>query len=365
MFLVKRQAVSRNKDFPVGLLLFLIVSLFFMVRFVKVFLANDVGGSHAYAQIINAGMPMLKATYYEKDAYEEFVNIESIIKETLWLDKINPTTILAAEIPGFETFNQLVLNDEAGDLNNEGTTNPVEDVDSFVLGDDSITKPEAISVDPAGIRNPDIVKTLDQSNPEVLMYHTHNTEAYSVDRNFTEDLDKNIMGIGDLVVKELEEYYGIAVVHDKTKHDTMYTDSYYRSRETIQKYSEQYPNGFDLVIDLHRDGVGKTNKKPVLRNINGEDVAAIYFVDTRNSSNFENTHDITTRMDAKANELFPTFSRGIRTANQGKSKYNQDIMKNTILLEVGAESNTPEEAKASAKYIARLIAEEVYYRNNN
>lgn len=357
--MVRRQSVHRNKDFPVGLLLFLIVSLFFMVRFVKVFLANDVGGSHAYAQIINAGMPLVKATYYEEDAYEEFVTIEGLIKETLGIDKINPASILAAQLPGFDSFNELVQNDNRGELVTE------EEIDSFILSDEDIKKEEKPPVDPAGVRNPEIVKQLDQSNPEVLLYYTHTAEAFNVERNFSDDISKNIMGVGELVAKELEEYYGIAVVNDKTKHDTMYTNSYDRSRETVKRYNDEYPNGFDLVVDLHRDGVGKNNRKPVVRNVNGEDVAAIYFVDTRNSQYFDTTHDITTRMSTKANELFPGFSRGIRTANNGLSMYNQDIIKNTILLEVGGEPNIPEEAMASAKYIARLIAEEVHYRNNN
>lgn len=361
--MIRRQTLSKSNSFPVGLTLFLSISLFFMIRFVGVFLANDVGGSHAYAQIINAGLPIVKATYYDEESYEEFVTIESVIKETLWLDKINPVTILAAEIPVFELFSEKMVGDLM-DNNGEkiNVTSESNDIDSFVLSDENIKKEES-KVSEDGIRNPEIIKTLDQSNPRVLIWNTHSSEAYSVDRNFTDDVTKNVVGVTELIVKELEEYYGIATIYDRTKHDTMYTKSYERSRETAKKYASEYPNGFDLVVDLHRDGVGKTNKKPVTTTLNGESVARIMFVESLSATHYSANHASAKRMLALADTNFQGFSRGIKEYQNGQSKFQQDIMPNTVLIEVGGESNTPEEAQASAKYIARLIAEEVHYKS--
>lgn len=353
--MVLRKSSKRKKEFPVGLVLFLIVSLIFMGRFIKIALQRDVKGGLAYIQLINAGMPLIEGTYYDEEAYEESsVTISSIVIETLGVDKINPQNLLAYEIPGFNEYNMLADN----------KTNTQDDVDSFVLDNGSIDKSQKPSnVKVEGVRNPNIVQTLDQSKPRVLIYSTHTDEGYSQPRDFSPDSDKNVIGVGELVAKELEEYYGISTIHDKTNHSTFYQESYYRSRETVQKYADKY-GSFDMVIDLHRDGIDKADKSVVTTDLNGETVSKIMFVDTQNSENFASTHAMNQRMYKNAQEIFPNFARGIRTAGRGKAKYNQHILANSTLIEVGAEKSTPQEAQNSAKYIARLIAEELYARQN-
>lgn len=357
----QRSVRRRNNDFPVGLMLFMILSIVFMCRFVNIFLNNETRDSHAYVQILNAGLPVAKGTYYDEASYEEsIVDIKSLVKETLGIDKIDPSTILAMQIPGFNGFNQYV----------KANVETQNDVDKFVLNDESIDKkteeekpkPEA---DASGVRNPNIVKELDESNPEVLLYQTHSDEGFTVPGHFTPDTNYNIVGVGEFIAKELEEYYGIAVIHDKTKHDTMYEDSYERSRETVKRYSQEYPNGFDIIVDLHRDSVGMDKKHVVTREINGENLATLILVDTQNSKNFASTNAMNQRIFNMSEELFPGLTRHIRTVQRGRSMYNQDIMPNTTLIEVGAEANLAEEAHRTAQYVARLIAEEVHYKNNN
>ena len=46
----------------------------------------------------------------------------------------------------------------------------------------------------------------------------------------------NIVGIGDVLKKELEKNYNVEVIHDKTIHNTTYIESYKRSGETLDKY---------------------------------------------------------------------------------------------------------------------------------
>ena len=355
-----QRSVNKKRDFPVGLLLFLCASIFFMVRFVKIALNHDLGGSHAYIQILNLGMPLVEGTYYDESAYEEsIVTIDSLVKETLGLDKINPSTILAAQIPRFGAFNEFI----------KGEVQMQENIDSFVLDDKSVKKEEKPSkgeIDPNQVRNPNIVKNLDQTNPQVLLYNTHTTEAFGQSKNFIDDPTKNVVGVTELIAKELEEYYGIAVIHDKTKHDVFYEKSYDRSKETLYKYREKYGvNHFDLVVDIHRDGVGRDKKNVVTGNINGENIAKLMFVDTKNSPNFNNTHAINQRLMENSNKLFPGLARTIRSANRGLRQYNQEVLNNTTLIEIGAEPNTVKEVENTAKYVARLIAEEIYYRDNN
>ncbi|MGL5575120.1 MAG: stage II sporulation protein P [Sarcina sp.] len=368
-----QKSIRKKQDFPVGGFLFLGVSIIFMVRFVNVALQNDLGGTHAYVQILNLGMPLVEGTYYDERAYEESnVTISGLIKETLGINSIDPTTILAMEIPRFNKFNEVEF------VKNDTPIENKEGVDSFVLDDGSIKKeekPAAGEADPLGIRNPDIVKKLDQTNPQILMYNAHTTEAIGQGRNLIEDKTKNIQGVTELIEKELEEYYGIAVIFDKTKHDVFYEQSYQRAKETLYQYKEKYgENQFNLVIDVHRDGVVPINgvitdrlKNAVTTNINGENVSRIMFVETSNSGpeNYATTTEINKRMIDKSNELFPGLARYVRKTERGLQKYNQEVFKNSTLIEIGAEINTPTESQAAAKYVARLIAEEIHYQENN
>ena len=209
------------------------------------------------------------------------------------------------------------------------------------------------------VYDPSLKKELDQSKPEVLIYHTHNSEGYTEERTSNNE-EHNVVGVGTLVAKELEENYGISVIHDKTNHSASYEQSYNKSRETVKKYINEYDD-FKMVIDIHRDSVGEHNKKNLTANINGESLAKIMFVTTKNSQYFNDAESLAYRFINKANELFPDILRRQETFkyDRGKNAFNQQYNKNSMLIEVGAEVNTSKEAQATAKYIARLIAEEL------
>ena len=122
-------------------------------------------------------------------------------------------------------------------------------------------------------------KTLNNAKPEVLIYHSHTSEAYRTSDKDTSktssssDQTKNVCAVGDVIAEELEKNYGIAVIHDKTVHDKGdYNGAYKKSGVTLDKYLKEYGN-FKLIIDLHRDSV---DKNAVTTKINGENVAQIY-----------------------------------------------------------------------------------------
>ncbi|MGL5615383.1 MAG: stage II sporulation protein P [Sarcina sp.] len=350
-----KSVVNRRENIPVGLLLITIFTVFFMVRYVQVALSRNIMGNHAYVQMINSGIPMLNSGYYNEEAYlESDVTVESLVLEALWIDKINISTILSFQIPGFQEFasnNELVVDDG---------------IKSFTLTDNSIEKTPEVLVPPvedgknSEVRNPNIVKTLDQSKPEVLLYSSHTVEAFGEAGHFNDDINKNILGVGALVEKELEEYYGISVIHDKTMYAADYNNAYIRSRDGVKKYVDKYSD-LKLVVDLHRDG-GPKNES-VTAKLNDERVSRLMFVNGKNNPHYESSNKTVQDMVKDMNEFFPGLSRGVTTYNRAKSNsYNQDLFKNAVLMEVGSENSTVEEAMNSAKYIARLIAEEVNRR---
>ena len=109
--------------------------------------------------------------------------------------------------------------------------------------------------------------------------------------------------VGDVITEELEKKYGIAVIHDKTVHNVGdYNGSYKKSGVTLDKYLKEYGD-FDLIIDLHRDGV--PNRKNATTKINGEDVAKFMFVVTQKNPRYAKQKKLINSMIKISNKLFP------------------------------------------------------------
>lgn len=206
--------------------------------------------------------------------------------------------------------------------------------------------------------------------PQVLIYHTHTCEAFtpSSDYNYTPsdtdrtiDLRYTVVKVGDELANTLKNQYGINVIHDKTIHDgTSYNSAYNKSLNTLQGYIKKYPS-LSLIIDLHRDAAIDSNgrKLRVITKVDGKPVASVMTVigsDGRGlpHPNWRENLKLGARFIKKANDLYPGLGRGV---NLKLGRFNQFLSKNAILLEVGANGNTLDEAIASTKYIAKVISD--------
>ena len=107
---------------------------------------------------------------------------------------------------------------------------------------------------------------LGESEPQVLILHTHGSEAYtpvpgtegivwSGDYRTT-DYRYNVVRVGDEMAEVLGEA-GISVLHDRTLYDyPNYTGAYDRALAAIQTYLEKYPS-IRFVLDVHRDAIDR------------------------------------------------------------------------------------------------------------
>ncbi len=218
--------------------------------------------------------------------------------------------------------------------------------------------------------NPQLKQTLNSAKPRVLIYHSHATESYlatdkdTTKNTFNTDLTKNVCAVGDVITKDLEENYGISVIHDETYHNVGdYNSSYQKSRITLDKYLKAYGD-FDLIIDLHRDGV-PLNYKNEKSKINGEDVAKIMFVMTKTNPRYAKQKKLVTSMIGISNKLFPGLvdTRQVYLYNRGINFYSQDRSDNAMLIEVGNNNNTITEVKNTGMYLSRVIAEQLNGKN--
>lgn len=312
------------------------------------FSAKDGGNSFAYVSVLNYGLPLIKTETYNPDDYQDQLEaMKSRILSTFGLSKFTTANIIGNEINFFKQFG----------YDNDGHSNELA-LKPFDLNEKSITKINVDSIDNTSLKN-----NSGDGKPQVLIYHTHYTESFGEGGSFNNDEKYNIAGVGNELEKTLEETYGIKVIHDKTVHNVSDIGAYERSRETVNKYLSKYGD-FDIVLDLHRDGLNDVSQKPATTmNINGINMAKISFVTAQNSPRYAKNQALLDRMNSKANELFPGLARKPIVYSSGKGQgFNQGLSDNCLLIEVGSQFNTVDEANQTARIIARLIAEELSSR---
>ncbi len=203
---------------------------------------------------------------------------------------------------------------------------------------------------------------------QVLIYHTHGTEAYNDDGHTyygdkyystrSKDTQDNVVHIGDVLAQALTDK-GIGVVHDRTMYDDpQYTGAYLKSAEGIKKYLAAYPT-LTVVIDLHRDTIvtsSGTKYRPVAETKYGTAsqimlIAACGKVADQNP-HWKDNFKLTLHLQRSAANLFPDLMRPILLRN---SMYNQHLSVGAFLAEVGTCGNTLTEAENAAKCLADII----------
>lgn len=347
-----------------GQIVFLIVGLFMMVKIMlpilsPASLAADLKYSQAnfYQQILNkstASMDTVMNSYEDEDRKDLF---SIVFKYVTNIDLSNPKTYITSQIPVLDLIDisSIVAKEDEpivvmpSDTKPDGDNKPAEE------------KPKPSTpgnqVNPANTPAPP-KKQLNPSKPEVLIFHTHTREGFNPDgkagKNFSSDLDTTICKVGDELKKELESKYGIAVIHDKTVHDYPIRDkAYEKSGPTVASYVKKYPN-LKLIIDLHRDG--GVSRPSATAMINGESYARTMFVVGSTNKGFKTSDALAQKMNGIFKNLYPGFSKGI---TYKKGKYNQQYSGNLVLLEVGSEQTSLEEAVRSVKVISRVVAEAI------
>lgn len=208
-----------------------------------------------------------------------------------------------------------------------------------------------------------------EGQPFVLIVHTHTTESYTPsgqttyqdgDSTRTQDKSQNVVRVGDEIVAQLQAA-GINVIHDTTINDyPEYNGSYTRTLKIIQSYLEQYPS-IQVVIDVHRDGMMKADgtKLKVVADVNGEKTSQVmlYIGSDEGGLPHENWREnlkLGLRIQQSLSTQFPRLARPL---NFVKERYNMHATLGSMILEVGSDGNTLEEACAAGKYAGKAIAD--------
>lgn len=217
--------------------------------------------------------------------------------------------------------------------------------------------------------------TVITDEPQVLIYHTHTSESYlRYDTGYfyesyyprSSDKTENVCATGEELARQLEKE-GIKAIHDTTVHDDpSYSGAYDRSLATINKYLEKYPS-IKIVLDIHRDGIGTdTEKSKPVFTYNGRQGAQVMILAGYNYDGSDEFKDweynlrFALRIQNIASKDYPNMMRPLYFAD---FMYNMNVNTGSLLIEVGSESNTVEEARYSAYLLAKAIAKSLKEEN--
>ena len=204
-------------------------------------------------------------------------------------------------------------------------------------------------------------------SPQVLIYHTHTGESYideDVDYYYesfysrTGNNDFNVVAVGDAIAAGLEKN-GISVLHDTTVHDSSYNGSYDRSAETVLADMDDNP-GIKVVLDIHRDALGADDRKiKTVFEHNGRKGAQIMILsgcdpdNERGFQNWEKNLRFALKLQHTAEELYPGMTRPL---DFGYFAYNEYICDGSLLIEIGTDANSIDEAVYSGTLLAEILS---------
>lgn len=205
--------------------------------------------------------------------------------------------------------------------------------------------------------------SIGNSQPQVLIVHTHTTEAYTggtssyISKN-TKDESKNVTAVGAKIADLLQNTYGIKTIHINTIHDMPdYNMAYLNALSSISSTLKKYPT-IKVVLDIHRDGLADDTPYSPVATVGGKSAARVMAVIGTSASGlyhpfWKDNAAFGIKFTAELDKIAPGLSRPVYISEY---RYNQHLSKGAIIVEVGGDGNSVSQALESAKYITDAIA---------
>ena len=200
--------------------------------------------------------------------------------------------------------------------------------------------------------------------PQILILHTHSQEFFA--DSDVNDITTGIVGVGDYLT-ELLTKKGYNVIHDRSIYD--YVDgildrnnAYTLASEGAKKIIEDNPT-IEIVIDLHRDGIGDESKH-ITTDVAGQTVAPVMFFNgisyTNKLGNIEYLYNpyiednlaTSFQLKIKAEEYYPNVFRKIYIKGY---RYVLHLKPRSMLTEAGFQTNTKQEVCNSMDILADIF----------
>lgn len=206
-----------------------------------------------------------------------------------------------------------------------------------------------------------IAKNSSTDEPTVFILHTHATEAYvDSDGQRSQDTEKNVVHIGDVLAKTLESQ-GIGVVHCRKLIDVpSYNQSYNRAMGIIEAQMKETPS-VKVILDVHRDSMITKSELQykVVSEIDGKKCAQLMMVMGTNAGglyhpNWRKNLNFAVNLQKQILAEYPTLMRPV---NLRKQRFNEQATTGSMILECGTSANTISEVETSIKAFGKQLAQ--------
>ena len=227
---------------------------------------------------------------------------------------------------------------------------------------DSVTYINPSELNASELLGKDLRIDLSTGGSKILIYHTHSQETFADSDN---DPSTSIVGIGRYLTEILNNKYKIPTMHHEGVYDLINgkldrSEAYEFAKPEVEQILAENPS-IEVVIDLHRDGVADTTH--LVTEINGKPTAQIMFFNGLSQTPEgpisylanpfrEDNLAFSLKLQLKAEEYYPGFTRKIYLKGL---RYNQHLRARSALVEVGAQTNTFEEACNAMMPLAELL----------
>ena len=226
--------------------------------------------------------------------------------------------------------------------------------------------PQPISLSIANIETSIHSRGLDlrDSEPKILIYHTHTTEAYTATKASpyvqtssyrTRDAGKSVIAVGEALAQRLRTQYGFSVIHDITDHEPpSLKTAYDRSEQTMLSYLERYPS-LVLFIDVHRDASSDTSDYVMVDGLPTARLMCVVGQGTKYAEkpDFETNYALASTLTENLRHIDKRLARDVRVKT---GRYNQHVGQMNLLIEVGHNANTLEQALNAVPSLAESLA---------
>ena len=197
---------------------------------------------------------------------------------------------------------------------------------------------------------------------QLLDYHTHSQETYA--DYGPGKTDATVVGVGNYLT-ELLRQKGYQVIHDTGQYDLINgqldrNHAYNYALDSITGILQKNPS-VQVILDIHRDGVREDLH--MVSQVNGKNTAPVMFFNgmsqtpegpieyLQNPYKQENlAFSLQMQLDAAA--YYPGFTRKIYLKGL---RYNLHLRPRSALIEVGAQTNTYEEARNAMEPLAEIL----------
>lgn len=205
--------------------------------------------------------------------------------------------------------------------------------------------------------------------PQVLIMHTHTSESYLLgngeyqDQDYTcrtTDPSQSVVAVGQKISEKLAEK-GICVIHDGTLHDRGdFNKAYAYSEETVTAVLNKYPS-IKVVLDIHRDGIVESDGTPVaaVNTINEREAAQVMIISAATDGyyyvpNYLQNFHFACLLQQYMESANPGITRPVLFQY---CNYNQHLTTGSLLLEIGSQGNTLEQALYTGELIGESIGD--------